>query len=173
MRCSDAQCTDARQSQRATPAALRARATLVARLEQLFNSQRWFWGTSTRRTDQRRPKIKIQAFGSIRMGLSTNKSDLDLVILDPYRPNGYDSSLDANGKEAELYNMRSLATRLQLAGCMRVNAIPFAGVPIVKFEAIIDGELIQADINTNEQLGTLSLLWNLADSAQDCTTRVC
>ena len=39
---------------------------------------------------------------------------------------------------------------------MNVLAIPSAGVPIVKFEAIIDKERIHVDINTNERMGQYS-----------------
>ena len=53
----------------------------------------------------------------------------------------------------QVYNTRAVASRLERAGCMNVRAIPMAGVPIVKFEAIIDKERIQVDINTNERMG--------------------
>lgn len=49
--------------------------------------------------------------------------------------------------------MRRIGARLKDAGFRNVVPIPFAGVPIVKFEAKIGNQVIQADINTNERFG--------------------
>lgn len=52
--------------------------------------------------------------------------------------------------------MRRLAQRLQRLGLDRVQPIPFSNVPICKFEVTVDGELIQADLNTNERFGVIN-----------------
>lgn len=141
-------------TKKASPVALEARKVLIDRLEDLFNGQRWFWDEDHGRHNYRVNPIRIEPFGSIRFGLATDTSDLDLVLLDPFRPNGFDdfSATDLNALP-EVYNTRSVASRLERAGCLNVRAIPSAGVPIVKFEAIIDKERIQVDINTNERMG--------------------
>lgn len=101
--------------------------------------------------DYEKNPIQIEAFGSIRFGLATSTSDLDLVLLDPYRPNGFETDLEPT--LPELYDTKSVAKVLKSAGFRKVQPIPFSKVPIVKFEAKINGELIQADICTNERLG--------------------
>ena len=64
-----------------------------------------------------------------------------------------DPALMDHQRLPEIYDMRSLSKRLVEFGFDKVQAIPFASVPIVKFECEIDGVKIQADLNTNERLG--------------------
>ena len=143
------------QTQRASPEALEAREYLIQELEHIFNSGHWFFGQPH---NPRRDPLLIEPFGSVRFGLATSSSDLDLCLFDPYRPNGFEKKFfRSNGEEValpEIYDMRRIATRLKDAGFRKVLPIPFAGVPIVKFEAKIGNQVIQADINTNERFGT-------------------
>lgn len=117
-----------------------------------MNETSFWWGHS------HTEPLVIEAFGSVRFGLATSTSDLDLCLFDPYRPDGFSESYFRTGKGREvelpeIYDMRKLARRLKQEGFGKVTPVPFAGVPIVKFEARVDGHLIQADINTNERLG--------------------
>ncbi|KAJ3868178.1 hypothetical protein EV359DRAFT_60916 [Lentinula novae-zelandiae] len=79
---------------------------------------------------------RVELFGSTLYGVSTPNSDLDMVILDPNRPQGQKIQ-----KVAPIYAIRNLAKNFQRAGFTRVVAIPKAKVPI-------DG-----DINANDRLG--------------------
>lgn len=111
------------KAQRASPEALDARATLIARLTDLLNTETWDWG---HHHDRRRYPLRIEAFGSVRFGLATSSSDLDLCICDPYRPEGLSKSFlggsmkskgaDKAVSAPEIYNMRALGVRLQRAG---------------------------------------------------------
>lgn len=151
---SDFLTTSSPQTQRASPAALDARRYLISELCRILNGTSFNFGHSH---NSRRTPLVIEAFGSVRFGLATSSSDLDLCLFDPYRPNGFDySSSDTSGAPdslPEIYDMRSIARILKRAGFHNVTPIPFAGVPIVKFEAKIRGETIQADLNTNERFG--------------------
>ncbi|KAK4057414.1 hypothetical protein OIO90_001483 [Microbotryomycetes sp. JL221] len=154
----DAQVQTLYELQRATPKVLKARNQLIQFLTRLLNESKFRWRHS--HSIKTKPLI-VESFGSTRFGLSTSTSDLDLCLLDPYRPNGFDSKyfsltdpqrLDIT-KLPEIYDMKSLARKLEEAGFDKVRAISHAVVPIVKFECEIDGVKIQADLNTNERLG--------------------
>ncbi|GAA5895422.1 hypothetical protein JCM6882_006246 [Rhodosporidiobolus microsporus] len=143
------------ESQRPSPAAVSARQHLIDELTKWLNAERFHWGHA--HNSRERP-LKVEAFGSVRFGLGTSNSDLDLCLLDPYRPNGFVekwfSSEDAMIRDLpDIYNMRKLGRSLQRANLMDVRAIPDAAVPICKFKVMIDGHMIEADLNTNEQLG--------------------
>ncbi|GAA5826781.1 hypothetical protein JCM11251_002892 [Rhodosporidiobolus azoricus] len=143
------------ETQRPSPAAVAARQHLIDELTTWLNAERFHWGHPH---DARKRPIKVEAFGSVRFGLGTSNSDLDLCLLDPYRPSGFVekwfSSADAMIRDLpDIYNMRKLGRSLQRANLMDVRAIPDAAVPICKFKVMIDGHMIEADLNTNEQLG--------------------
>ncbi|KAJ3893064.1 hypothetical protein GG344DRAFT_64050 [Lentinula edodes] len=89
---------------------------------------------------------RVELFGSTLYGVSTPKSDLDMVILDPNRPQGQKIQ-----KVAPIYAIRNLAKNFQRAGFTRVVAIPKAKVPIVKFHDPSTG--LDGDINANDRLG--------------------
>ncbi|SCV74481.1 BQ2448_8120 [Microbotryum intermedium] len=138
---------------------LLARNKLITMLEDFMNAQRFNWGHSHNPFFM---PIHIEPFGSVRFGLATEVSDLDMCLFDPYRPEGFTdkffSSSDLTNKSLpQIYNPRSLATKLQSLPYIRqAIPIPFATVPIVKIEAVVDGYVIQGDINTNERLGVLN-----------------
>ncbi|KAJ4477888.1 hypothetical protein C8J55DRAFT_515774 [Lentinula edodes] len=89
---------------------------------------------------------RVELFGSTLYGVSTPNSDLDMVILDPNRPQGQKIQ-----KVAPIYAIRNLAKNFQRAGFTRVVAIPKAKVPIVKFHDPSTG--LDGDINANNRLG--------------------
>ncbi|KAJ4480345.1 hypothetical protein C8R41DRAFT_495763 [Lentinula lateritia] len=89
---------------------------------------------------------RVELFGSTLYGVSTPNSDLDMVILDPNRPQGQKIQ-----KVAPIYAIRNLAKNFQRAGFTRVVAIPKAKVPIVKFHDPATG--LDGDINANDRLG--------------------
>lgn len=66
-------------------------------------------------------------FGSIRFGLSTATSDLDLCLLDPYRPNGFEekhfSSQGPSPPLPEIYNMHRIAASLRRANLTDVTSM--------------------------------------------------
>ncbi|KAG8900632.1 hypothetical protein FRB99_005836, partial [Tulasnella sp. 403] len=88
------------------------------------------------------PTYAVECFGSTRYGVDSSTSDLDMVILDANRPNGFHPSV----------NLKKLPGRVLLAaGFSNMTAIPRASVPIVKFSDPKSN--IQIDLNCNDQLG--------------------
>ncbi|KAL8280590.1 hypothetical protein RQP46_006913 [Phenoliferia psychrophenolica] len=145
-------------TQRATPAALNARQELIRTLTVILNEETFRW--NHHHSSYAHP-VLVEPFGSVRFGLSTSHSDLDLCIFDPYRPNGFDekffrSATDGGEALPSIYDMREIGKRLQRRGFKNVRSVPFAAVPIVKFTAELGGEVIEVDINTNERLGVLN-----------------
>ncbi|GAA6023145.1 hypothetical protein JCM10207_005741 [Rhodosporidiobolus poonsookiae] len=146
------------ETQRPSPEALAAREHLIAELTSWLNEEHFRWGHPH---NPRQTPLRIEPFGSVRFGLGTATSDLDLCLLDPYRPNGFVdkvfSSHDAVLRELpDIYNMRRLGRSLERANLTSVQAIADAAVPIVKFKVMIDGHIIEADLNTNERLGVFN-----------------
>ncbi|TKA50951.1 hypothetical protein B0A53_05732 [Rhodotorula sp. CCFEE 5036] len=144
--------------QRPSPAALAARQHLVDELTDWLNREHFRWGHAHNKSMY---PLKIEPFGSVRFGLGTSTSDLDLCLLDPYRPNGfvdkYFSSQNSGLQNLpDIYNMRRIGRSLQQANLTDVRWIPEAAVPICKFKVMIDGHLIEADLNTNERLGVFN-----------------
>ncbi|GAA5944010.1 uncharacterized protein JCM15063_006142 [Sporobolomyces koalae] len=141
--------------QRPSPESIAAREHLISELTDYLNRERFHWGHP--HSPSAMP-LSIEPFGSIRFGLGTSKSDLDLCLLDPYRPNGFEDKWYSSRKEhlldlPDIYQMRKIGSSLYRAGLDNIHPIPDAAVPICKFEVQIDGHTIQADLNTNERLG--------------------
>ncbi|GAA5863043.1 hypothetical protein JCM3774_001402 [Rhodotorula dairenensis] len=144
--------------QRPSPAALAARQHLVDELTDWLNREHFRWGHPHNKSMY---PLKIEPFGSVRFGLGTSTSDLDLCLLDPYRPNGFVDKYFSSHNAAlqslpDIYNMRRIGRSLQQANLTDVRWIPEAAVPICKFKVMIDGHLIEADLNTNERLGVFN-----------------
>ncbi|GAA5899744.1 uncharacterized protein JCM6883_005975 [Sporobolomyces salmoneus] len=141
--------------QRPSPESIAAREHLISELTGYLNRERFHWGHPHSATAM---PLSIEPFGSIRFGLGTSTSDLDLCLLDPYRPNGFEDKWYSSRKEhmqdlPDIYQMRKIGNSLYRAGLDNIHPIPDAAVPICKFEVEIDGQMIQADLNTNERLG--------------------
>ncbi|BGP43061.1 hypothetical protein JCM10449v2_007076 [Rhodotorula kratochvilovae] len=143
--------------QRPSPAAIAAREHLIDELNLWLNEERFQWGHPH---SPRVAPLKVVPFGSIRFGLSTATSDLDLCLLDPYRPNGFEEKHFSSQGQArplpEIYNMYRLGASLKRANLTDVTSIADAAVPICKFKVLIDGHVIEADLNTNERLGVFN-----------------
>ncbi|KPV72646.1 uncharacterized protein RHOBADRAFT_55738 [Rhodotorula graminis WP1] len=143
--------------QRPSPAAIAAREHLVDELTVWLNQERFGWG---HQHNPRAAPLEVVPFGSIRFGLSTATSDLDLCLLDPYRPNGFEEKHFSSSGPAkplpEIYNMHRIAASLRRANLTDVTSIADAAVPICKFKVLIDGHVIEADLNTNERLGVFN-----------------
>ena len=110
------------QTQLASPEALAARQYLIDQLTEFFNREHFRWGHSHNSFAN---PIQIEAFGSVRFGLSTSKSDLDLCLFDPYRPDGfsekYFSSSSDVSKLPGIYDMREVGNKLRMAGLSKVQ----------------------------------------------------
>ncbi|GAA6042429.1 hypothetical protein JCM8097_008448 [Rhodosporidiobolus ruineniae] len=146
------------ETQRPSREAVAARQHLIDELTQWLNDEPFRWGHPH---NSHHYPLRIEPFGSVRFGLGTSSSDLDLCLLDPYRPNGFVdkffSSQDQMLKELpDIYNMRKLGRSLQRANLSNVRSIPDASVPICKFSVEIDGHAIEVDLNTNERLGVFN-----------------
>ncbi|KAF5348716.1 hypothetical protein D9758_006750 [Tetrapyrgos nigripes] len=74
-------------------------------------------------------KYRVEIFGSIRYGVCSPRSDLDLVIIDPDRPHGIAPSA-LRPKLPSIYNIRKLDKLLRKQGFVDVIPIPTAKVPI-------------------------------------------
>ncbi|KAG8942575.1 hypothetical protein FRC03_003032, partial [Tulasnella sp. 419] len=92
----------------------------------------------------------VECFGSTGYGVDTSTSDLDLVIIDSLRLNGFAPDVVLAGLP-EIYNMKRVANVLQNARFSNIFAVPHATVPIVKFYD--SKSSLQMDINCNDQLG--------------------
>ncbi|KAI0260766.1 hypothetical protein BC834DRAFT_845969 [Gloeopeniophorella convolvens] len=99
------------------------------------------------------PKYRVEAFGSTQYGVDAQTSDLDLVVIDPDRMEGF--APDVNLKSLpRVYKIHEVSAALQHAGFKILQKIPKATVPIVKFKDPASG--IQCDLNINDQLGTIN-----------------
>ncbi|TEB25036.1 Nucleotidyltransferase [Coprinellus micaceus] len=98
------------------------------------------------------PQYKVETFGSTRNGLSSSESDLDIIVLDPERPNGFPD--DENKKLPGIYNARRLGSLFHRAGFTEVETIPWAATPIVKFKDPVTS--LHCDLNINERLGAIN-----------------
>ncbi|KAM0752275.1 hypothetical protein T439DRAFT_324345 [Meredithblackwellia eburnea MCA 4105] len=146
------------EAQKASTSALDARKHLIEKLALIINNEPLKWGHPH---SPRQNPVLVEPFGSVRFGLSTSTSDLDLCIFDPYRQNGFDekfyrTATGASEQLPDVYDMNRIAKLLTRNGFKQVRPVPFASVPIVKFTAELDGETISVDINTNERLGVLN-----------------
>ncbi|GJN93279.1 hypothetical protein Rhopal_006326-T1 [Rhodotorula paludigena] len=143
--------------QRPSPESIAARQRLIDGLTQWLNEERFSWGHPH---NPRAMPLEVVPFGSMRFGLGTATSDLDLCLLDPYRPNGFEekffSSKNQTARLPDIYNMRRLGDSLKRANLNDVTSISGAAVPICKFKVRVDGHLIEADLNTNERLGVFN-----------------
>ncbi|KAL1754992.1 hypothetical protein FB107DRAFT_275238 [Schizophyllum commune] len=98
----------------------------------------------------------VEAFGSVRYGLTTENSDLDLVIMDPHAPHGWvpghrNKMDNSRTSRRSPYNIRGLARVLQDEGFIVEQTIPWATVPIVKARDRWTG--LHFDLNVNDRLG--------------------
>lgn len=89
-------------------------------------------------------------------GLGSSESDLDLCLFDPTYPDGFPRGVATRAK-GTIYDMDEITQWLQsVPGVKILHTVKNAKVPIVKFEATIDGQVIQADINTNNRLRVIN-----------------
>ncbi|KAJ8503010.1 hypothetical protein ONZ45_g11236 [Pleurotus djamor] len=105
--------------------------------------------------------FRVELFGSTFYGVSSAKSDLDLVIVDSLRMNGFPPSMTL--PLPKVYKVREVAKILLRAGFRRVMPVVSAAVPIVKF--VDDQNGFECDINVNNQLGLVNsmMLKNYCD----------
>ncbi|KAL0958931.1 hypothetical protein HGRIS_014247 [Hohenbuehelia grisea] len=98
-------------------------------------------------------EYRVEIFGSALYGVTSAKSDLDMVIIDPRRMDGFSPRVRLQDMP-RVYNVRAVARALIKAGFRSVVPIPGANVPIVKFHD--PKTMIDCDININDQLGLLN-----------------
>ncbi|KAF8528409.1 hypothetical protein BU17DRAFT_80749 [Hysterangium stoloniferum] len=98
----------------------------------------------------------VEAFGSTRYGVSTAKSDLDLILLDHSRRTGF-SKAARNLHFSEAYNVVKVGKVLSRSGFVDVFPIPTARVPIVKF--VDRKNSMECDLIINERLGLVNTLF--------------
>ncbi|CAL1711067.1 unnamed protein product [Somion occarium] len=103
--------------------------------------------------EKRHKGYKVKVFGSSAIGLDSASSDLDLVVLDPARPDGF-SPYEKNKSLAPIYAIKRLAKVLQKAGFRSIEARATATVPIVKFRD--PDTKINCDLGVGERLGLLN-----------------
>ena len=109
--------------QRPSPESVAAREHLISELTDYLNRERFHWGHPHSPTAM---PLSIEPFGSIRFGLGTSGSDLDLCLLDPYRPNGFEEKWYSSRKEhmqdlPDIYQMRKLGNSLYRAGLENIH----------------------------------------------------
>ncbi|TIA68393.1 hypothetical protein E3P91_04094 [Wallemia ichthyophaga] len=91
----------------------------------------------------------VQCFGSTCYQVDSASSDLDLVMTDRHRPNGFDPSVDMDTLPSA-YNPNNVAKTLLNHNFNQVQPI-FAAVPIVKFSDSKSN--LQCDLNANNLFG--------------------
>ncbi|KIM43655.1 hypothetical protein M413DRAFT_443561 [Hebeloma cylindrosporum] len=103
-------------------------------------------------------KYTVEFFGSTRYGVSHLDSDLDMVVIDPDAPEGWNHAsskpphkISRKYLPAPIYNIRRLASCLSYAGFKISEHRISTSVPIVKFTDRITG--LECDLNVNERLG--------------------
>ncbi|KAH9950743.1 hypothetical protein B0H21DRAFT_686033, partial [Amylocystis lapponica] len=92
-------------------------------------------------------QYNVELFGSTCYGVDSQKSDLDLVILDPDRPKGFCLG-------TTVFRVSHLVKIIRKAGFSQVYGIPKATVPIVKF--VDPRTQISCDLNVNDRLGLIN-----------------
>ncbi|KAF8154671.1 hypothetical protein B0H34DRAFT_532452 [Crassisporium funariophilum] len=92
----------------------------------------------------------VDFFGSLRYRVAHEKSDLDMVVIDPGSPQGYlrITQLDP------VYNIRKVAHCLRHAGFSHIDCRLHSSVPIVKFRDPRSG--LECDLNINDRLGIIN-----------------
>ncbi|KAI0066914.1 hypothetical protein BV25DRAFT_1820028 [Artomyces pyxidatus] len=98
-------------------------------------------------------RYRVEIFGSTQYGVDSARSDLDLVVIDPERLDGFHPRVDLK-RLPRLYDVYDLATTLRRAGFRTLRTIASASVPIVKFMDPTTG--LSCDINVNDQLGLMN-----------------
>ncbi|KAL7416130.1 hypothetical protein BDY24DRAFT_255965 [Mrakia frigida] len=124
------------------------------------------------------PQFRIALFGSAAIGGDRDQSDMDLCVVDLNSPEGYQIPNGALKADDQIYNPRNLANRLERAGLVGVQAIPWARTPIVKCSDPTSG--IEVDIKLVAELSVsflvlsmliaFSLLLSAATTSEECTT---
>ncbi|KIJ56368.1 hypothetical protein M422DRAFT_23649 [Sphaerobolus stellatus SS14] len=123
------------------PSIFPARAATIARVESALRNR---FGQDYR----------VLPFGSTQYNVSTASSDIDLVVLDPDRRQGFTPK---NAKDLpEIYDTKAIGRALFKKGFTNVIAITGANVPIVKFHDPRTG--LDCDINVNDRLGLTNTL---------------
>ncbi|KAJ7853540.1 hypothetical protein B0H14DRAFT_783785 [Mycena olivaceomarginata] len=97
---------------------------------------------------------RVELFGSTRYGISSAKSDLDMVLLDPHHPYGAAPGYEWDVQQTPVYNLRTVAKILKKAGFFIFETLPQASVPIIKFMDNRTGHRV--DLNINDRLGVLN-----------------
>ncbi|KAJ7363790.1 hypothetical protein DFH08DRAFT_837577 [Mycena albidolilacea] len=97
---------------------------------------------------------RVELFGSTRYGISSAKSDLDMVLLDPHHPYGAAPGYEWDVQQTPVYNLRTVTKILKKAGFFIFETLPQASVPIIKFIDNRTGHRV--DLNINDRLGVLN-----------------
>jgi len=128
--------------QRPSPESVAAREHLISELTDYLNRERFHWGHP--HSPAAMP-VSIEPFGSIRFGLGTSGSDLDLCLLDPYRPNGFEEKWYSSRKEhmqdlPDIYQMRKIGNSLYRAGLENIHPMYVHVFSSRPTERLTDGE---------------------------------
>ncbi|EJD40979.1 Nucleotidyltransferase [Auricularia subglabra TFB-10046 SS5] len=97
----------------------------------------------------------VEPFGSTLIGVDRANADLDLVVLDPSLPDGFKPGIKYKKEHNCLYDVQALAKALQKHGCINIEAVPRARVPIVR-GAVVDPKTsfkIEFDLCVNSRNG--------------------
>ncbi|KDQ16693.1 hypothetical protein BOTBODRAFT_238243 [Botryobasidium botryosum FD-172 SS1] len=92
----------------------------------------------------------VACFGSTVYGVDSPTSDLDVVIIDKARSDGFAPAINLK-RLPRIYDVLHLAAIFRREGFVKVSSVPWASVPIVKLTDPDTG--LQVDINVNDQLG--------------------
>ncbi|KAJ7905035.1 hypothetical protein B0H13DRAFT_1620245 [Mycena leptocephala] len=96
-------------------------------------------------------EYRVELFGSTRYGISSAKSDLDMVILVPLYDVRYSTFARWFPQLIVSLFCRNIARALRKAGFYILETLPMATVPIVKFKDQKTGHFV--DLNVNDRLG--------------------
>ncbi|KAF8816415.1 Nucleotidyltransferase, partial [Phlegmacium glaucopus] len=97
-------------------------------------------------------RFHVEFFGSIHYGVSHPNSDLDLVVIDPQLPQGFERLHKLGGPtSATFLTWGTVAFALSRFGFTSITPRAKASVPIVKFRDPVSG--LDCDLNINDRLG--------------------
>ncbi|KZT03621.1 uncharacterized protein LAESUDRAFT_814502 [Laetiporus sulphureus 93-53] len=100
-----------------------------------------------------KPLYLLEPFGSVCTGIDSPTSDIDIVIIDEDRPQGFEQAESKKGIPP-IYDVAALGRVMRKARFRNVQSISRASVPIVKCKDPVNG--LACDINVNERLGLVN-----------------
>lgn len=146
---------------------------MIEELEAHINGEVWDFGDDEWDPDEHDDDwLSIVPFGSHVTGLDSAASDLDLVVLDHFPPNGVRVHERRERLLPEIYNPYRLAKILRKARYRNVTVVASAAVQLVKFARRVAGRDLSVDVS-DVMYGDLLTCADASPSSTSTTASVC